>query len=72
MLVKFTGLDGEDLYINPVNVLMVGQAVGQKPSTIAPGTMISEVVGTLIGVPGVSIAVKEDRALVVAVINDNS
>ena len=59
-MIKLTGLDDDFVYINPVHVVMVGIAFMQKPSTLAPGTMITAKAGTLVMVIGGQVAVKED------------
>jgi len=64
-MLKLTGLDGEDIYVNPTQVTMVGLAIGQRPSALVKGQMMSEVIGTLVGVPGQNIPVKETREQVV-------
>lgn len=64
--VQLTGLNDEEISVVAEHVQIVGDAFAHTPSSIDPSKTVASKVGTMIGLIGQQVVVKESREDVIA------
>lgn len=68
-LIQLTGMNGEEVHVVVGHIQIVGEAYAHTPSSIDPTKQVATKVGTMVGMIGQQVVVKEALADVVAMLN---
>lgn len=68
-LIELTGMNGEQMFVVAAHVQVVGEAYSHAPSSIDPSKQVATKVGTMVGLIGQQVVVKESLAEVVALLS---
>lgn len=68
-LIQLTGMNGEEVHVVVDHIQIVGEAYAHTPSSIDPTKQVATKVGTMVGMIGQQVVVKEALADVVAMLN---
>jgi len=71
-LIELTGMNGEQMFVVAAHVQVVGEAYSHTPSSIDPTKQVATKVGTMVGLIGQQVVVKETLDEVVAKFSDNA
>lgn len=71
-LIELTGMNGEQMFVVATHVQVIGEAYAHTPSSIDPSKQVATKVGTMVGMIGQQVVVKETLDEVVAKFSDNA
>lgn len=71
-LIELTGMNGEQMFVVAAHVQVIGEAYAHTPSSIDPSKQVATKVGTMVGMIGQQVVVKETLDEVVAKFSDNA
>lgn len=71
-LIQLTGMNGEEVHVVVGHIQIIGEAYAHTPSSIDPSKQVATKVGTMVGMIGQQVVVKETLDEVVAKFSDNA